>query len=1508
MGARRMTAYGAVELPTPKAGAKNWHSLAVGVLVVLGVTVGSIAVASTGRMEATDVASVVDRQIRGPMTRRAQEVEPAVQAPMQLICGQVDENAGAEHPLVLECPDGMTIQRIKFASYGTPLSDRVGQDGACGEYVAADACDSAGSSRVVEQLCLGKKSCDLVASTEVFGEDPCIGVSKSLAVQAQCVVPEAGQYEFVGCFQHAEHAEMTTFIDAPVTYSECNAEASVRGMRFFIMESPAGNSGMAKCGFGGDYTGFNGFTNRDYTGTDSIEHLRLPNAECSSSTDADNHALGGLFKMAIYELATYNQAYSHSWQIEATGHDSEGWGACEMACGTSHKHRNVVCIRSDGTIVDDNFCDADERPSDMFPCTSFDTCTYDWGTSGFTECEASCGVSQMTQAVECLRVELDQAVEESFCATLEKPDVQRKCQDFSLCNYEWAPVVIPPTPEDEPPQNIIQHELVVSEWGGCNAVCGSGKETRTVACRRTSQDGDPEVEALIMGEELEKLQNGDSTQMTNVTLSDLPYANCLEADLLDTERECWLFHDCDYQWIAYEWTECDAACGSVAVKTRQVECMRGQTDETSDDAAETVNSEVDASFCSGDMPEVQDYCNNDHLCSYAWAVQDWEECPEGCGQESQMRSIDCTRSDGTPVHDNYCDGHGWITVAEEKQSDGQSLAFLSKAFGSQDEEGGDFNIGPSLRFPDDYDEVLITYAGNYYQFKPTADIFANTANLAMELLSFETNDNQMAAWVEQDGAAVFCQASVDAEEGGAAPGGSSWALLPSGDSQRECGCSGNMNHGQGVYYSGHSGECTACDCPAEVGGFVGASGDGDAKTAAPASVMRIMVRKNDYDIETSANDGSVDCDTYCATGWNDEAAEGSVCVAALDTAAQTFMPCFTTRGVQDEPVTCYCKQPETAGDTDGEYCAGELDYAAGNGYLYSDQNLLVMGGAEPAVDFAIPGTRFLVKDSDGKVIFGPVTARTVQVKKDVNEFGDQTWVTWMEDISASQDFDQVDIYVMPCEPQPPMDKSCSSRAGCVYSWTTPMPWDSPELQCSSECGEGTKTRSVSCVIQSPGMFFQEQVSDSYCEPIDDPEYLEVTCSDDRGCFYEWNAEAWQDDACADSCGESTMPRVISCERRTVSGDQDTAIATVVDSFCVEEERPEMDASCYSTVTCTYSWEATDFSECASGCGESRQTRDVWCERSDDNKVADDECTAGRSGAKMPAEQKCMNFDTCSYAWHIEDGGEATCIDGKRNGDETDVDCGGSCPDCVVNGGWTDYSEWSECSSPCGPGEMVATRSCTNPAPSAGGATCEGEADIRKECMLKECEINFGGQCDYLPMDQPMSFTLNLEQGNVEEVVKIPVGVSKVFVRLEASADLDIQLLADNGDTEDPIISFSGPYKNWGDSAVDIYGMSVKGCTDSCDADLTVDYHGDGLAHTIQGNPSFQSEYIYADVTTVPLIIRVQAYQSGVGTLSYGYDCAATCGECQNMRGDSETVVTDEEIDTHPNSDHQHWRR
>lgn len=69
------------------------------------------------------------------------------------------------------------------------------------------------------------------------------------------------------------------------------------------------------------------------------------------------------------------------------------------------------------------------------------------------------------------------------------------------------------------------------------------------------------------------------------------------------------------------------------------------------------------------------------------------------------------------------------------------------------------------------------------------------------------------------------------------------------------------------------------------------------------------------------------------------------------------------------------------------------------------------------------------------------------------------------------------------------------------------------------------------------------------------------------------------------------------------------------------------------------------------------------------------------------------------------------------------DCG------AVSGGYSAWTSWRQCSVTCGKGTQSRSRTCTNPAPFAGGKTCLeqnlGPAMETKECNMPQCECPSG---------------------------------------------------------------------------------------------------------------------------------------------------------------------------------------
>ena len=55
-----------------------------------------------------------------------------------------------------------------------------------------------------------------------------------------------------------------------------------------------------------------------------------------------------------------------------------------------------------------------------------------------------------------------------------------------------------------------------------------------------------------------------------------------------------------------------------------------------------------------------------------------------------------------------------------------------------------------------------------------------------------------------------------------------------------------------------------------------------------------------------------------------------------------------------------------------------------------------------------------------------------------------------------------------------------------------------------------------------------------------------------------------------------------------------------------------------------------------------------------------------------------------------------------------------------DGGWTLWSEWTECDRSCGGGRRERLRTCTNPVPQFGGESCRGLGYVEAEIEMLLC--------------------------------------------------------------------------------------------------------------------------------------------------------------------------------------------
>lgn len=62
-------------------------------------------------------------------------------------------------------------------------------------------------------------------------------------------------------------------------------------------------------------------------------------------------------------------------------------------------------------------------------------------------------------------------------------------------------------------------------------------------------------------------------------------------------------------------------------------------------------------------------------------------------------------------------------------------------------------------------------------------------------------------------------------------------------------------------------------------------------------------------------------------------------------------------------------------------------------------------------------------------------------------------------------------------------------------------------------------------------------------------------------------------------------------------------------------------------------------------------------------------------------------------------------------------------DHPIDGQWSSWGSWAECSKTCGGGSQTRSRVCTSPAPENGGLPCQGSASDTKECKTFACSGN-----------------------------------------------------------------------------------------------------------------------------------------------------------------------------------------
>ncbi|XP_020625947.1 SCO-spondin-like isoform X2 [Orbicella faveolata] len=248
-----------------------------------------------------------------------------------------------------------------------------------------------------------------------------------------------------------------------------------------------------------------------------------------------------------------------------------------------------------------------------------------------------------------------------------------------------------------------------------------------------------------------------------------------------------------------------------------------------------------------------------------------------------------------------------------------------------------------------------------------------------------------------------------------------------------------------------------------------------------------------------------------------------------------------------------------------------------------------------------------------------------------------------------------------------MTQDCNKDVFCPVNggWTTWGNWN----KCSVTCGGGTRTRSRSCTNPpaahggKPCVGLKEITQD---------------CNKDVFCPVNGGWTTWGNwDKCSVTCGGGTKTRFRSCTNPSAAHGGKPCLGL-----------KEMTQDCNKDVFCPVDGGWTtwgNWSTCTVTCGGGTQTR----------------------------SRSCTNPP-------MAHGGK-TCLGLK----EMTQDCNKDVM-CPVNGGWTTWGNWSQCSVTCGGGSQTRSRSCTKPPAAHGGKSCMGPKEMTQDCNKDVfCPVNGG---------------------------------------------------------------------------------------------------------------------------------------------------------------------------------------
>ncbi|XP_058116992.1 papilin [Anopheles ziemanni] len=227
--------------------------------------------------------------------------------------------------------------------------------------------------------------------------------------------------------------------------------------------------------------------------------------------------------------------------------------------------------------------------------------------------------------------------------------------------------------------------------------------------------------------------------------------------------------------------------------------------------------------------------------------------------------------------------------------------------------------------------------------------------------------------------------------------------------------------------------------------------------------------------------------------------------------------------------------------------------------------------------------------------------------------GKQTREVYCERVSADGATKKIedDVCLEQVGNKPATERACNEGIICP-EWYTGK-W-SP---CNKLCGEGERTRKVTCFRKEGGRI--TVLEDDQCiteKPVASEKCMLRPCEGVDYVTSSWTG--------CDECGATVETRTVHCASKS---------GTIYDmKFCSSRDLPELRRECKLT-PCEFQWYTSQWSKCSAVCGKGVQTRTVVCGVFDGQslKRADDDykCVADQ---KPPRERECDGPSDCPGQW------------------------------------------------------------------------------------------------------------------------------------------------------------------------------------------------------------------------------------------------------------------------------------